>query len=713
MKIDFHCHTLKTKKDELETRNVGLETFKEKVLLSGVKIIVITNHNLFEKEQYLLFKEAVKENCQIWPGIELDVIGASGKKGHLILIGDPDEVDDFSTTMAEILKNYTPDNFEIELDKLYDKVKNLNLVYVAHCFKKKELSLDDIEEFEKIISNKNRLFREPGSLTSATVLQSNKYRVVIGTDVIDWNKYEEYDFGEFKFSLLDFSSFIKIIEKDLSFIKDIVNEELSENITVYGKAETREFPFEIPVYKDVNIIFGDKGSGKSEILDSLNSYYTVVKNEIPVYYRGGEKEAWYKESIKVKPDDYNIDNISEANENEDELREIVHFSDTNPIPIKKYVEYFKNESDNSNKKRMKCLNIGKTHLYNEDLYNNKYEEHKTIATFYKEFKNTDAIEILDKKEQQIFLNLLIKLYNQSFNIAEAEWFIQKSEYLLGDFVDNISTYVAESVGEPSSPTETGFALYAKNRLKIRSNVHKILTELEMQSVDSEEFIGNLGAKGDVYLTKDYHYINSNNKKSIDSNSLCHNKTDLQPFIINLEKIYIDYTSNNLSTYVNLLKDLYRNKNIKKMTDFMAIKKDFTIGDVPYKPSKGEMSILSLQHDLLSKKTENIFLIDEPDLSLGGTYINDVIVPLFKDLSRAKKILVVATHDANIAVRTRPLNSILKVTNNNVYKTYIGNLFTDKLINMQNDTDVLSWKEQSIKYLEGGDEAFAERGDLYE
>lgn len=34
-------------------------------------------------------------------------------------------------------------------------------------------------------------------------------------------------------------------------------------------------------------------------------------------------------------------------------------------------------------------------------------------------------------------------------------------------------------------------------------------------------------------------------------------------------------------------------------------------------------ILSLQHELLSKKEKNIFLIDEPDLSLGSTYIEEV------------------------------------------------------------------------------------------
>ena len=150
-----------------------------------------------------------------------------------------------------------------------------------------------------------------------------------------------------------------------------------------------------------------------------------------------------------------------------------------------------------------------------------------------------------------------------------------------------------------------------------------------------------------------------------------------------------------------------------MADFISIKKDFTINSVSYKPSKGEKSILALQHELLSQKEKNVFLVDEPDLSLGSTYINEVIVPLFKDLSRAQKILVVATHDANVAVRTRPLNSILKVTDNNCYKTYIGNMFTDKLVNIENEEDILSWKEQSIKYLEGGIEAFSERGDLYE
>lgn len=712
MKIDFHCHTIKAKEDESELRNVSLEQFKEKVELSEVKIVAITNHNIFDKEQYILFKNTVQEYCQVWPGIELDVIGDSGKKGHLILISDPNEVDAFSQTIKELLYNFTPDTFEIEVKSLYEKVKHLNLVYVVHCFKKKELPLCDIEEFENIMDNPKRLFKEPSSLTSITVLQSNKHRVIVGTDVIDWNKYEKYNFGEFKFQIKNFSSFTKIIEKDISFLKDIIDEELSECIKVYGKHENHEFPFEIPIYKDVNIIFGDKGSGKSEILDSLNEYYTIQKNENPIYYVGGDKEQWYSELTKVNADDYDIKNIPKVNDNKLELQQIANFIDTTPTPLKTYKDYFKKQLKKSNKEKMKCLSINKRHLYNEDKYNIKYNEYKKIVSFLKEYKNIEAKKLLTPTEQETMLQLIIKLANKSYESAINEWYNQKAEYLIDDFVANIPNYVSENIGEPNPPTETGFASFAKNRFKIRKNADKVLKDLKEKELDDSSYIGDLGAKGKVFLSVNYEFINPENKSSINHLTLKHNKGDLQPYVGSLEKIKELYNSNEISKIIQEIKSYY-NKGIISMSDFMSISKNFTINSENYKPSKGEKSILALQHELLCKRDKNIFLIDEPDLSLGSTYINDVIVPLFKELSKAQKILVIATHDANIAVRTRPLNSILKISDNNNYKTYIGNMFTDELKNIQDNNDNLSWKEQSIKYLEGGIDAFSERGDLYE
>ena len=44
---------------------------------------------------------------------------------------------------------------------------------------------------------------------------------------------------------------------------------------------------------------------------------------------------------------------------------------------------------------------------------------------------------------------------------------------------------------------------------------------------------------------------------------------------------------------------------------------------------------------------------------------------------------------------------------------LRNPFDDRLVNIENQTDVKSWTEESMHSLEGGSEAFYERRDIYE
>ena len=94
------------------------------------------------------------------------------------------------------------------------------------------------------------------------------------------------------------------------------------------------------------------------------------------------------------------------------------------------------------------------------------------------------------------------------------------------------------------------------------------------------------------------------------------------------------------------------------------------------------------------------------------YVSDVLVSRLNDLAKMKKVVIVATHNANVAVRTMPYRSILKVYDNGEYKTYIGNPYTNKLTNIKDNTDQKDWKAESIRILEGGKEAFDERSDIY-
>ena len=88
------------------------------------------------------------------------------------------------------------------------------------------------------------------------------------------------------------------------------------------------------------------------------------------------------------------------------------------------------------------------------------------------------------------------------------------------------------------------------------------------------------------------------------------------------------------------------------------------------------------------------------------------MPLIKERARAGKKVFISTHDANIAVRTLPYSSVYRCHEKSGYKTYLGNPFTNNLENQEDVHDLLDWKKVSMRTLEGGEEAFGERGKIY-
>jgi len=159
--------------------------------------------------------------------------------------------------------------------------------------------------------------------------------------------------------------------------------------------------------------------------------------------------------------------------------------------------------------------------------------------------------------------------------------------------------------------------------------------------------------------------------------------------------------------LNAIEDV---ENIKTVLELLLFKRYFALDGQPYSPSSGESSMVMLQKELGTDK--EVYILDEPERSLGNEYISDVIVPLIKERARAGKKVFISTHDANIAVRTLPYSSVYRCHGQAGYKTYIGNPFTNNLVNQDNVADRLDWKKISMRTLEGGEEAFGERGKIY-
>lgn len=93
-KIDLHIHTIPS---DISDSTFDFDILKLQEYVSKMEIdgIAITNHNLFNKEQYLLIK-ATLNDIKVFPGIEINLCN-----GHMLVIDDLD-IDDFDEKINKV-----------------------------------------------------------------------------------------------------------------------------------------------------------------------------------------------------------------------------------------------------------------------------------------------------------------------------------------------------------------------------------------------------------------------------------------------------------------------------------------------------------------------------------------------------------------------------------------------------------------------------------
>ena len=158
----------------------------------------------------------------------------------------------------------------------------------------------------------------------------------------------------------------------------------------------------------------------------------------------------------------------------------------------------------------------------------------------------------------------------------------------------------------------------------------------------------------------------------------------------------------------------KEKSIESVNDFVGVK-CFTVlknSMEQYVPSDGELAIIMLDRYL--NENYEYYLLDEPERGLGNSYVDSEIRPKLIALARSGKTILIATHNANLAVRTEPVYSILlEYHGENDFALYSGSPFSNQLINTMDATDIRNWCDESMNILEGGPDAFYDRKDMYE
>ena len=706
MRIDLHCHTKKVKTGDAYTRNVTKDKFFQKVIEAEVKIIAITNHNQFDYMQYKEFKDVTEGYCDIWPGVELDIIGKADqkgncKRGHLIVIANPKNVELFNTQVQELVNDEDVNTFQIGVKKVYETLGKCDCIYIPHFHKEPKLSDEDIQELGELLPDSSRLFKETSDYRSLGVFSNFDYSVIIGSDVQDWNKYETSKFADIRLPVQTFEQFCLLAKKDVQIIDTLLNQKRKKEIPV---SPYKKVNFKLPFYEDINIIFGQKGTGKTEILESLKKYY--IENGIAMEsYKGNEKDSDFSKMLKVNdiiatPDKLQLDSMRQ------QFIDVYNWKEELPTSFEKYISWMETKDNNKNKGRMKiteCVHI------EEGVRDRKLEsDYKYLKEFTEStFEKIDIEKYLDEQERTTLMLLLGKLCENINDAKMQKWNSDKSIKLTNWSIDKIKAIADKCSDTISKPSSVGFYDFAMGRFKLFENVEEICSTFSVEDKVEKEYLGNLEEKGDIYIQTRYIMLTKESRTDEFKQGI----TVLRNCKLVIDGIKKAVLAENISEEVSKFQEFY-DDGIKDIGAFIGVSKETALenGEI-YRPSNGERGILLMQKLLDSES--DVYILDEPELGMGNSYITSNILPKLTDLAKRRKTVIIATHNANIAVGTLPYISILRTHENGIYKTYVGNPFYDELRNIDDETDTKNWTQESMHTLEGGKTAFYDRKDIYE
>lgn len=706
MRIDLHCHTKKVKTGDAYTRNVTKDKFFQKVIEAEVKIIAITNHNQFDYMQYKEFKDVTEGYCDIWPGVELDIIGKADqkgncKRGHLIVIANPKNVELFNTQVQELVNDEDVNTFQIGVKKVYETLGKCDCIYIPHFHKEPKLSDEDIQELGELLPDSSRLFKETSDYRSLGVFSNFDYSVIIGSDVQDWNKYETSKFADIRLPVQTFEQFCLLAKKDVQIIDTLLNQKRKKEIPV---SPYKKVNFKLPFYEDINIIFGQKGTGKTEILESLKKYY--IENGIAMEsYKGNEKDSDFSKMLKVNdiiatPDKLQLDSMRQ------QFIDVYNWKEELPTSFEKYISWMETKDNNKNKGRMKiteCVHI------EEGVRDRKLEsDYKYLKEFTEStFEKIDIEKYLDEQERTTLMLLLGKLCENINDAKMQKWNSDKSIKLTNWSIDKIKAIADKCSDTISKPSSVGFYDFAMGRFKLFENVEEICSTFSVEDKVEKEYLGNLEEKGDIYIQTRYRMLTKESRTDEFKQGI----TVLRNCKLVIDGIKKAVLAENISEEVSKFQEFY-DDGIKDIGAFIGGSKETALenGEI-YRPSNGERGILLMQKLLDSES--DVYILDEPELGMGNSYITSNILPKLTDLAKRRKTVIIATHNANIAVGTLPYISILRTHENGIYKTYVGNPFYDELRNIDDETDTKNWTQESMHTLEGGKTAFYDRKDIYE
>lgn len=671
-KMDLHIHTVKTQSDYDFAFSVN--ALKKYVEEQKIDAIAVTNHNLFDLEQYNQIVELLSGIATVFPGIEVNI---GRKLGHLLVIADPSNAADFSERCREIQSAVTSPTEYVSVEQFMEILPNLSqYLLIPHMDKS-----PNVDDYTLSMLGDYIACGEVGSIKKFVYFQKDEK---MPTPVY-FSDCRLTDGGELPVR----ATYIDTEDTSLESIKLCLQDKTKVSLSdENGSMRFWALPY-LPLSTGLNVIMGGRSSGKSYTLNKLYNTYENVK-----YIRQfqlleidpSKAEQDFSEKIAAKQSVITRDYFLQFSKIVDEVKDISLADDEKSLEnyITSLIKHAK-ETERADA-FSKCL------LYSESefLIDNQDSIKELIGAVEKLLDSQKYKEII---EQNVSRPSLIALLHALIAQYQTEREQTLKKLWVNDLISDVKRGL-QSRTAATRVTDVDFYELQMNRAKVDKFV-SVVNALQKDSVIHEKEI-----EGFTVQARKRKFSGAGELKTQSGRVLA------------FSGIFPLYETDPYAFLQGL-------KNMPEVSDadyykFFAKVEHVILNRYGCEVSGGERAEFNLLQEINDAYQYDMLLIDEPESSFDNIFLRERVNHIIKDISQQLPVVIV-THNSTVGASIHPdfvVNTVRTIDGNtaqyDVYYGFPGNKeLTNKAGKKIKNLDAI------LNCLEAGEVAYDERRREYE
>lgn len=652
----------------------SLDTLENYVTSSQLDAIAITNHNVFDKDQFLEIKSSVK--AKVFPGIEVDVEGC-----HLLLIADDDDLIEFTEKCSKV-SDLIPDNKSmITVEKLKEVFGDLsNYLIIPHYSKSptiSQLTLSKLSQYICVgeVSSVKKFLTELKKEKSLVPVLFSDSRMRIDLKMLP-SKYTYIDVGEITLKSMKLS----LSDKNKVFLTEKEGHKFFE--VLGGK---------LKVSTGLNVMIGERSSGKSYTLNRI--YDEVSTDEARVKYikqfsllqKDEDDERDFSKSLKISQSSITENFLKE-------FREAIRGIEiVDQVKTERHLERFVNTLIKHANELDRHDSFASTRFFSESPYHlNTLESlSKLINSAIDLFENTEFKSIINNHiKDNALKNLVLDLIS--------EYTKQRNIELIKKFVNDIVEDIKSELKIFTSATiidDIDFYQLSMDLKKIEK-----FNELTSYLIQDKEFFRQ-DISGFSKVAKSTPFQNARDLGTLYGRKVSfalafeHYWSDGYKYLCKLKETGIDSA------------DFYK----------LFVKVDYVVlNSKGFPVSGGERSEFRLLQEISDAHEYDLLLIDEPESSFDNVFLLNRVNALIKEISSTMPVVLV-THNNTVGASISPdyiIYTSREIKADSVhYRIYTG-YPSDKFLFAEDGSSTES-HNVILNCLEAGENSYYDRKERYE